>query len=336
MEMPNRILVVNVSRIGDTLAATPVLHQLHRLWPHAEITVLGGARRVEVIEHLPGVQRVAILTKRSAWLQGWLCRKSYDLALVYNYDEPLVRYALRAAKRVVAFRQRSENVNRQLYRCVDPNAYPTEHITEHFHRLLTALDLPIGDGRIRYSCLPSEADAAKLRLHERGLGGARPLVGLQVASFQTKSYRDWPIASFLALSRRILNRWPRAAFILFGGRDERSRTLTLASELGDHACHLAGELTLRETAATMSLIDVYIGVDTGPTHLMSSYDIPIVGLYHSRHPAAQLGPKDHPLNFSLDHPYNDDLDGEPRSMADISVDQVYGQVEKGLASRGFV
>lgn len=331
----SRILVINVTRIGDTLAASPVLDQLHRRWPCATITVMGAARRVEVLENLPGVARVESLSKRTAPLRGWLPGKAFDLALVYNYDEQLVRYGLRVADHVVAFEQKSEDLNRRLYRCVDPSDYPTVHLTERFLRLTTALGIPPASGRILYRCRPEEQEAARQRLRVTGFDGRRPLVGLQIASFPTKSYRDWPAQSFHAFCRLVLARWPKAGFLIYGGSDEQVRTAWLAGELGPNACHLAGRLSLRETGAMMSLTDLYVGVDTGPTHLMSAFDIPIIGLYHPRHPAKELAPKDHPLNFSIDHPFSDDLEGRPRPMDDIGVDRVFGQAERALAKRGF-
>lgn len=334
MAPPGTILVTNVTRIGDTLAATPVIALLHRHWPEASITVLGGQRRVEAIDNLPGVSRIGTISKRSAVFLGWLGGKPYDLALVYNYDEPLIWHALRVSRKVVAFRQRDPELNRRLFLCVSPEAYQTVHITEHFHRLPTALGLTGGDGRIRYQCRPQEVDAARSVLAHRGFSERRPLIGLQIASFPTKSYRDWPAESFLAVCRLILERWPKAGFLLYGGPDERPRTLWLQSQLGTCACHLAGELTLRQTAAAMSLTQLYIGVDTGPTHLMSAFDIPIIGLYHPRHPSVSLGPKDHPCNFSLDHPSSGDLDDQPRPMSEISVDTVFRQVELALACCG--
>ncbi|MDA8382278.1 MAG: glycosyltransferase family 9 protein [Betaproteobacteria bacterium] len=332
---PAKILVINVSRIGDTLAATPAIDRLHSRWPEAEITVVGGRRRIEVMENLAGIAKVRSASKWSAPLRGRLGRKPYDLALVYHYDEPLVRYALRIARRVVAFRQKNPDINRRLFVCVEPDAYPTVHFTEHFLRLPAALGLTGNDGRIRYRCRPEETAAAEARLQSLGFAEKRPLIGLQIASFPTKSYRDWPEDAFVALARRILARWPDAGFLIYGGPQEKPRTLRLAAQMGAHAAHLGGELTLRQTAALMSLTDLYVGVDTGPTHLMSSFDIPIIGLYHPRHPASVYGPKDHPLNFSIDHPHRDDLGGEPRPMGDISVQSVFEQVEKALGARGY-
>jgi heptosyltransferase III len=335
---PRDILIVNVTRIGDTLVATPAIEALHRRWPMARITVLGGARRIEVLENLPSITHTASLSKDTAPWRGWLGGYRYDLALVYNYDLPLVRYALRVARRVVAFRQNDAAINVRLYRCVDPDLQPAVHITGHFLLLPAALGITETNGRVRYCCRATELAAARQRLIQCAFIERRPLIGLQIASFPTKSYRDWPVEHFLELCLRIRARWPQAAFLLFGGPDEKERTAWLATRLGSEASLLlAGRLSLRETAALMAQTDLYIGVDTGPTHLMSSFDIPIIGLYHPRHPSIGLGPKDHPLNFSLDHPRRDDLpDGEPRSMGDISVDRVFAQVEQALATRGLL
>ena len=41
---------------------------------------------------------------------------------------------------------------------------------------------------------------------------------------------------------------------------------------------------MRENAAIMAHLSLYIGVDTGPTHLAGALDIPMVAMYHSYHP----------------------------------------------------
>ncbi|MBL8523737.1 MAG: hypothetical protein JNN20_08615, partial [Betaproteobacteria bacterium] len=48
-----RVLAINVTRIGDTLLATPALRALAAFFPNARITCLGHPKRVEVVEHLP-------------------------------------------------------------------------------------------------------------------------------------------------------------------------------------------------------------------------------------------------------------------------------------------
>jgi heptosyltransferase-3 len=180
--------------------------------------------------------------------------------------------------------------------------------------------------------LPEEAAAARARLAVDVPVDAGPLIGLQVASFPTKDYRDWPIEYFASLTRAILAEWPRAHFLIYGGAEERWRTRWLAQQLGARAVLYAGRLTLRETGALMSLTHLYIGVDTGPTHIMSAFDIPLVALYHCLSSTRHTGPLDHPCLYALDHPRLDRDDcSKETPMSEISVETVYAAVRRALA-----
>ena len=324
-------LLINVSRIGDTLLATPALRAVASAFPGCEITALGHPKRADVMIGLPFVSRVGGITKKTAWRRSRFPERRYDYALAYGFDEPLVAYALRVAERVVAFRQASDTINHRLYHCVEPASGPSMHAVHHRLALTAALNIPSAGLRVAYQVLPQEAIAARLRLVADIPAGATPLIGLQAASFPTKPYRDWPVESFASLAARIRVDWPRAHFLIYGGTEERKRLEWLSDRLGQAATLYAGK-SLRETAALMSLTDLYIGVDTGPTHIMSAFDIPFIGLYHCLSPSRQVGPLEHPCAYVLDHPRLDGADCTEQSpVAEISVDAVFAQVRRALA-----
>lgn len=328
-----RILVIQVSRIGDTLFATPALCALAAAFPAAEITVLAHPKRAEVLEHLPFLACVGRITKgRARWL-GWLGGKGYDLALVYGFDEPLVAYALRVARRVVAFRQEDDSLNRRLAPAVEVPPFQDEHAVRYYLRLAAVVGAAPSGLRLVYQMTAAEQAAAQARLRAAGIADGRPLVGLQVASFPTRAYRDWPIESFAELCERISAAWPQARFLIFGGGEERQRTAWLKERLGACATLFAGRLSLRETGALMSLTHLYVGVDTGPTHLMSSFDIPLVGLYHCTSSSDHTGPLEHPCAELVNHPRSGGDCTEQSSMADISVDRVFAAVQRALEDK---
>ena len=326
-------LVINVSRIGDTLFATPALRAIASAFPGCHITALGHPRRAEVMTGLPFVNQVHKISKTIAPWRGWLGARWYDYALVYGADEPLVSYALRVAKRVVAFRQTNDTLNRRLYRCVEPPSFQSKHAVHYCLELTAALDIPPAGLRVAYRVLPHETTAAHARLTSDIPAGATPLIGLQVASFPTKAYRDWPVESFAELADRIRLEWPHAHFLIYGGKGEADRTDWLAQRLGARATVYAGRLSLRQTAAIMSLTDLYVGVDTGPTHIMSAFDIPLVGLYHCLSSSQHTGPLDHPCFYALDHPRVGRDCTERTSMEAISVDTVLVAVRRALTER---
>lgn len=327
---PSSILVINVSRIGDTLLTTPVLRALARAWPQAHIRFMGHPRRVEVVAHAEGVADTAGITKRSAVLRGRLPARRWDLALVYGFDRALVAYALRVAHRVVAFRQDEPALDGRLYRAVPPPAFQQLHSAEIPLLLTRALGVPDAGMRLSYTVTADERRWARAFLAERVDSAAKPLVGLQVASFPTKAYRDWPLECFAQLCARLRSRWPRAHFLLFGGAGDKRKTAWIKNELGGHATVLAGTTTLRQSASLMNELDLYVGVDTGPTHIMGALDRPMVALYHCYSPSRLLRPLERARCHAVDHPRGEGCSPQT-PMAEIPVESVWTAAVEALA-----
>jgi heptosyltransferase-3 len=328
VEPPQRILVINVSRIGDTLLVTPALRALAAAWPQAHITFLGHPKRVEIMQQLPFIAELGAITKLRAPWRGRLPDARWDLALVLGFDRALVEYALRVADRVVAFRQGDDALNARLFRLAERPAFQTLHAARHPLLLTQALGVPDAGLRLAYRVTAEEMARARATLPQ----GAKPLVGFQVASFPTKGYRDWPLEHFAALGERILAHWPGARLIFLGGALERPRIVEFAQRFAARMSVYAGTLTLRQSAALMSQLDLYVGVDTGPTHIMGALDPPMVALYHCYSPSRVLAPLERPRCYVVDHPRA--VEGCPpeTSMAEISVDAVWARVCEALGA----
>ncbi len=337
MDEPKRILVINVTRIGDTLLTTPVLRALAKAWPQAEITFAGHRKRIEVLENLPFIHRLTSISKRIAPFLGRLGGSRYDIALVYGNDASLVEYALRVSDKVIAFRQPSDELNRRLFAIAREDGYEPGHAVTLALTLIRPLGIETDGMHVSYQVTAAEDAWAKQRLSSENVHGT-PLVGLQVASFPTKSHRDWPIEAFMELCRRILSAFPQTHFLIFGGAAEAARTAQLHLFLKGHSTLYAGRLTLRETGAVMNQLDLYVGVDTGPTHIMAALRKPMVSMYHPTAPSSALGPFAHPCCFAMDHPmaagglpYPANGSNFDTPMSDISVDRVLENVFYALS-----
>ena len=330
-EIPRRILYINVSRIGDTLLVTPAVRAVAAAYPEAEITLLGHPKRAEILRHLPFAAQVNTISKyRAPWL-GRFGSNRYDLAFICGYDTALVKYALRVARQVIAFSQPDTALNSRLFHAVDHPAFQTEHAVHIQLRLPGAVGIRPAGLNLAYCVTDFETTWARAELSRSFSETASPLIGLQVASFPTKAYRDWPLDNFIALTERIRPVWPQAHFLILGGGEENERTRALAEHLGAAATRYAGRLTLRQTAALMNELDLYVGVDTGPTHIMGALHRPMVALYHGYSPSRVLAPLDHPCAYIVDHPLAD-LGATPETpMADITVERVWRAVSQALA-----
>lgn len=283
-----------------------------------------------MLRNLPFLHRVGVITKNRARLMGRISRQRYDLAFVYGHDQPLVEYALRVARRVIAFRQADEGLNRRLLHAVEPPQFQTGHAVRYRLALLAPLGIAPQGLALSYRVTEAEARWARQRLRAQRAAACGPLIGLQIASFPTKGYRDWPIEHFVDLCRRIRSHYSRAHFLIFGGRLERERTRHLYEHLRGFATRFDGRLSLRQTAALMDQLDLYIGVDTGPTHIMGALHRPMVALYHGYSPSWLLAPLEHPCLYVVDHPEAGTGADPDTTMAAISVDQVWQRVGEAL------
>jgi heptosyltransferase III len=328
---PASILVVNVSRIGDTLLATPAVRALAAAWPSARITFLGHPNRVEIVEHLPFIAETGAITKTRATWRGRLGGRRWDLAVVYGFDKPLVAYALRVALRVAAFRQEDRSLDARLHCAVARPPFQSQHSALNPLALTRALGVPDAGHRLAYAVTEEERAWARSIIAARLPPGTKPLIGLQVASFPTKAYRDWPPKHFAALAERILARWTFAHLLLFGGELDRERTAALAARFPGRVTSFAGALSLRQSAALMNELDLYVGVDTGPTHIMGALDAPMIALYHCYSPSRLLAPIGRPRCYVVDHPRAAQGCAPETPMAEIPVDAVWDRLREALA-----
>lgn len=318
---PQRILAIHVTRIGDTLMTTPALAAVAAAWPDAELTFLGHPKRAEVIANLPGVARVGAVTKHRAAWRGWLARRQWDLAFVFGHDAALVRYALRVSRKVVAFRQQDAALDARLFVACEVDTSAHSHWVDKLLRLPQALGIPVPSRALAYRVAADEATWAERLLAAEG--GGLPLVGLVVESFPTKPYRDWPVEHFAQLGRDLLAAHPQARILLLGGSLAEAKVAALRAALGGALTVLAGRLSLRQTAAVMARLDLYVGVDTGPTHLAGALELPMVALYHCLHPGRCYAPPEHAGLIALDHPALDSAAcGRHSAMGEISVARV--------------
>jgi len=221
-----------------------------RAFPESEITCLGHPKRFTILK-LPFVKNLGAITKnRAPWLDR-LSGRRFDYALVYGFDAALVKYALRLSKRVIAFRQQDEALNNQLYKIVEPPVVGSMPGVKQLLLLPEVLDIQPDGFYLSYHVEEEERVWARNKLRTLFAESSRPVIGLQIQSFPTKPYRDWPVNLFIELCKKILNRYDKAQILLLGGPMAQDTITPFKVALGDKLHVLADRLSLRETGAVI-------------------------------------------------------------------------------------
>lgn len=334
---PRRILCIYVARFGDTLLMSVVLKALAKQYPQVAIDFLGHAKRIQVLEHLPFIRHLGSISKKSARLKGWwhqlTGRKSYDVAFVWGHDAELVDYAKRVSWHVVISSQANQKRQNEVDDTID---YPVDtlKIREEYDKPLTQwlLDIPeksLGfkatDHTSEYVITPAERALAVELLQNATASQSLPtLIGLVIESHPSAPHRDWPLDKFVELTTRLHQRYPDAWFVVISGGLSAQKLTKLKEAAVGQLAEFGSRLTMRESAAVMSLLDLYIGVDTGPTLFAAVLGIPSVMMFHCmRAGHLVLNPKT-PKNVTVvDHPLARSQCSLDTPMGDVSVDEIY-------------
>ncbi len=330
-----RVLAIHVARIGDTLLTTAALRHLSHIYPGAQIDFMGHAKRIEVLEGLPYIHKLASISKKSAKLKGWCAkfmgRKPYDLAFVWGHDAELVAYARRVSKRLVISRQLDEAANLMADQVVEfPN--DTNLLSEAEDKPLAQWILDVVEQGTQtkaenlhtdYVVTAAELAEAKTLLAQY-TGNAQPqYIGLVVESHPAGAHRDWPISHFVELVTQLIKENPDAQFVLIGGPLNPNKAQALENVLGNRLLNLTGKLDLRQSAALIGQLDLYIGVDTGPSHIAAALGTPSLVMFHCMRAGEYLLVPRYPERMAIvNHPTSRVVCVFETSMADITVDRV--------------
>ena len=335
---PQRVLCMYVARFGDTLLMSVVLKALARQYPNAEIDFLGHAKRIQVLEHLPFIRHLGAISKKSARFKGWCAqlmgRKPYDIAFVWGHDAELVDYAKRVSKHVVISSQCNQKRQNDVDAVID---YPADtlKIREEDDKPLTQwlLDIPeksLGfkatDHTSAYVVTPAERALARELLHQATatIDKLPTLIGLVVESHPSAPHRDWPLEKFVELTTRLHQRYPEAWFVVISGGLAPQKVKQLKVATGSQLVDFGGRLSMRESVAVMAELNLYIGVDTGPTLFAAALGIPSVMMFHCMRAATLVINPVKPENVTaIDHPLAREYCSLETPMGDVSADTIY-------------
>ncbi|HVP39506.1 MAG TPA: glycosyltransferase family 9 protein [Candidatus Saccharimonadales bacterium] len=275
-----RIAVLRLDRrLGNQVILFPMLEALARACPAAEIEVLAPAPYHQAYEGLPGVARV-VRFERSAPLSadGWrrlrqLRARRYDLVIEAGHHHSFslsgaLLTRLLGGRLRMGFR-RGESA-RFLNVLVD--APPASEVgrARVFFELARRVDPAARFAPPRWAVSPAErAGAAALRA---GLGLAGPALGVHPGG---RGGRRWPRERFEAVARALAARGLQPVVFLGGAEREQAPAWRAAA---GPAWRVVEAPPLREFAALVETLSLWVSGDTGPLHVAAALGVPSVGV----------------------------------------------------------
>ncbi len=282
---PGKILVIAMRQLGDVLLVTPLLHSLRIAYPLAELDVLLYEGTRAMLEGNPDINRLITTPQRPAVpdvlrLVGDIFRR-YDLAISTQTGDRPVLYAFLAAPFRIA----------PVPPTVEKGAWKRwmlqrwlEFDDEQTHTVIQNLRLLglIGIQQHTQLIPPAIKDASALKERWPFISDEKPYVVLHPHPMW--AYKRWPIAEWQALLSHLIAQEYTVVISGSGSLQELQYISRIIADHSEQVINIAGQLSLAELAYVLGRASLFIGPDTGITHLAAATGVKTVALFGPTNP----------------------------------------------------
>ena len=279
------MLVVGLGFLGDTVQALPVLWEL-RARCAGELHVVSTPVGTDILRLAPCVDRIWTVeldrqkrTLRAQWeLIRGLRRAAFDIALSFSgNDRNVILTGLSGARwRVVQEQGRRHFWDRCLIDQWVPQQTRGQPVCEQRRQVLACLGVPLGAAR--FDLRVAAADAA-------WAAQAVPAGSVHLSLNSAVPLKEWPIAHYAALARRLATEFPEAPLIVSAMAKEREQARLrefLAAVPSLRPTVLQPGLPLGQLAAVLQRCRLHFGPDSGVMHLAVALGVPTVSLFREK------------------------------------------------------
>lgn len=273
--MKPRILVIRGGAIGDFILTLPAIRLLRENFPNTHLEILGYEHIVALAHRR--FYADAIRSIEYGPMAGFFVPDSVlapDLAEYFASFQQVVSY-LFDPDGFFAANLRRAGVKNLLpaYVKIDDSQHAARQLAQPLERL--ALFLEDHAAAVH----PAEEDRAFARAF---LGeSAPPLIALHPGSGSPR--KNWPLENWLALGRWLAGHASRPRLLLIGGEADEERIAALAHALPEAL--VARHLPLPQLAALLGRCRLFLGHDSGISHLAAAVGARCVLLFGPTDPA---------------------------------------------------
>jgi ADP-heptose:LPS heptosyltransferase len=284
MASPRRICIFLTGGIGDFVTAVPAMLRLRQAFPRSRIALVGNplwlplaresriADQTHAVDDLPlhagFVNDLPADHPLSRFLDG------FDLIVSWFGDRE------GQWERTLRRRKAGKVVVRPFHRI---HAFQG-HASEYYFTTLDALGLSEGDGHG-----PGRVPSLRVltpgfpETHRRGAKrtDSGPFLCLHPGSGSEK--KNWPKESFLEVARGAFRLWGLPSTVLLGPAEEGQRIFWTKTR--EPYLSVKKGLAIPEVARLLHSATLYVGNDSGITHLAAALDIPVVALFGPTDPS---------------------------------------------------
>ena len=299
---PRRILVIAMRYLGDVLLITPLLHSLRQAYPDARIDVLVFHNTAGMLEGNPDINHIITIPNRPKLadyrhLLPQLFRR-YNLAVATQAgDRSFLCLLLAASLRLTVVSKKNttgwwKRYFVQHWLEFDDN---THTVLQHL-KFLDALKI-----KKHFALIPPQlSDSEQLVKQYPFISANKDYVVIHPHPQWT--YKQWTSDAWIELGHYLHELGLTLVLSCGPAQQELDYVAAIQRQLPESTINLAGFVSLAQLATILGKAKLYIGPDTGITHLAAATGIPVLALFGPTNPV-KWAP--FPVNYQSElNPFN--------------------------------
>jgi heptosyltransferase I len=284
--IPEKVCLLRLSAIGDTCHVVPLLRALQDAWPRTRFSWVIGKFEAKLMSLIPDVELITV--DKGAGLSAYRRlrddmkrRGAFDLLLHLQLSiRASGAAALIPAPVKLGFDKPRARELQWLFTNARVAERQREHVLDSFMGFADALGVPRGAGPRWEIPLPPEA----LAYAESLVPDSQPT--LVISACSSHALRNWPPERYAAVADHAANKQGMRV-ILCGGPSavERDMAAAIQKRASVPLVNQVARDTLPQLLALLSKATVLLTPDSGPAHMATMVETPVIGLYAATNPA---------------------------------------------------
>ncbi len=271
--------------IGDAVLAIPALTAIRSYYKNSEITLFGFYPILQLLKENRIADHSIPIEKKDRTLFGkWrliqeLKKGKFDLAILFQnaFEAALITFLSGIPNRYGYDRDGRRFL---LSHPIRPPRSKKIHQLEYYLELLGSIKGMDPLWRIPTLHLTEEEKGiARQVLEQNGILQNDLIIGINAGAAYGSAKR-WIPERFAQLGDRLIKE-KNARVVFFGSDGEKIMIEKIVESMGEKPINLAGKTKIRELMGLISHCDLFITNDSGPMHIASALNIPLISIFGS-------------------------------------------------------